>query len=223
MVIEMNFNTKTVSKLIRITNRQIDYWDKTHFIKPSAQEAAGYGTARLYSFADLIRLKVAKTLRDKGISLQKIRKSLSYLKTHMPDVENPLSDLKFLTDGETIFVLTKDSQEIVDTLKSGQLIFSVSLGTIVDELRGEVKTLHDSRKYEVKAMQRKYQVKAMQRKYQVILHADTEDGGYWVECPDIPGCVSQGDTIEEALEMIKDAIKGCLEFLPEIKKTAKIS
>lgn len=214
MVIAMNFNTKTVSKLIGITNRQVDYWDKTHFIKPSAQEAAGYGSARLYSFADLIRLKVAKTLRDKGISLQKIRKSLSYLKTHMPDVENPLSDLKFLTDGETIFVLTKDLQEIVDTLKNGQLIFSVSLGTIIDELRGEVKTLHDSRKYEVKAMK---------RKYQVILHADTEDGGYWVECPDIPGCVSQGDTIEEALEMIKDAIKGCLEFLPEIKKTARIS
>jgi len=214
MVVVMNFNTKTVSKLIGITNRQVDYWDKTHFIKPSAQEATGYGSTRLYSFADLIRLKVAKTLREKGISLQKIRKSLSYLKTHMPDVEYPLSDLKFLTDGETIFVLTKDSQEIVDTLKNGQLIFSVSLGIIVDELRGEVKAHHDSKEYAVKVMK---------NKYQVILHADTEDGGYWVECPDLPGCVSQGDTIEEALEMIKDAINGCLEFLPAKKKTASIS
>lgn len=204
----MNFNTKTVSRLIGITPRQIDYWDSSNFIKPSTREAAGYGSARLYSFEDLIRIRVAKTLRDKGISLQKIRKPLSYLKTHMPDVENPLSDLKFLTDGETIFVLTRDSQEIIDTLKNGQLIFSVSLGAIVDELKGEVKALHGARKYEVKVMK---------NRYPVILHADTEDGGYWVECPDIPGCVSQGDTIEEALEMIKDAITGCLGVgrLPE--------
>jgi predicted RNase H-like HicB family nuclease len=45
--------------------------------------------------------------------------------------------------------------------------------------------------------------------YVVILHKDTEDGGYWVECPAIPGCASQGETIEEALSMIKDAIQGC--------------
>jgi predicted RNase H-like HicB family nuclease len=214
MVIIMNFNTRTVSKIIGITSRQVDYWDSTNFIKPSSQEAAGYGSSRLYSFEDLIRFRVAKTLRDKGISLQKIRKSLSYLKTHMPDIENPLSGLKFLTDGETIFVLTKDSQEIIDTLKNGQLIFSVSLGTIVDELKGEVKALH---------VERKYEVKAMKNKYPVVLHADTEDGGYWVECPDIPGCVSQGDTIEEALEMIKDAITGCLAVLPEKKRTASAS
>jgi predicted RNase H-like HicB family nuclease len=45
-----------------------------------------------------------------------------------------------------------------------------------------------------------------------------EDGGYWVECPEVPGCVSQGYTVEEALAMIKDAIKGCLEVLSEKKK-----
>jgi len=208
----MNFNTKTVAKIIEITKRQLDYWDKNHFIKPSIQEAAGYGSARLYSYSDLIRLRVARTLLDKGISLQKIRKAVSYLKKHMPDIENPLSELKFLTDGETIFVLTKDSQEIIDTLQNGQLVFSVSLGAIIDALKGEVKALHDLRKYEVTVMK---------RKYPVILHADTEDGGYWIECPDIPGCVSQGETVEEALEMIKDALKGCLAVLSEKQRTAK--
>ena len=54
--------------------------------------------------------------------------------------------------------------------------------------------------------------------YDVILHPDTEDGGYWVKCPDLPGCDSQGDTVEEALEMIKDAIKGHLEVTLEKKK-----
>jgi predicted RNase H-like HicB family nuclease len=210
----MSFNTKAVSKIIGVTIRRIDYWDKTHFIKPSIKEASGYGSTRLYSFEDLVRLKVAKTLMGKGISLQKIRKTITYLKKNMPNIENPLSDLKFLTDGESIFILTKKSKEIIDTLRNGQLIFSVSLGTIIDELKGEVKAIHD---------QRKYEIAVMKKKYSVILHADNEDGGYWVDCPEIPGCASQGDTVEEALSMIKDAIKGCLEVISEKERFAKVS
>jgi predicted RNase H-like HicB family nuclease len=81
----------------------------------------------------------------------------------------------------------------------------------IDGLKEEVYDLGD---------QRKYEMTVMKKKYPVILHTDTEDGGYWVECPDIPGCASQGDTIEEALTMIKDAIKGCLETLPKKKRAA---
>jgi predicted RNase H-like HicB family nuclease len=62
---------------------------------------------------------------------------------------------------------------------------------------------------------RKYKVEVKGRKCPVILHADTEDGGYWVECPSLPGCASQGDTVEEALEMIKDAIEGHLDVFEE--------
>lgn len=56
------------------------------------------------------------------------------------------------------------------------------------------------------------------KKYSVILNADTEDGGFWIECPALPGCSSQGDTVEEALEMIKDAIAGHLEIVEEKRK-----
>lgn len=54
--------------------------------------------------------------------------------------------------------------------------------------------------------------------YEVVMRITNEDGGYWVECPALPGCDSQGDTVEEALEMIKDAIKGHLEVATEKKK-----
>ena len=204
----MNFNTKTVSKIAGLSNRQIDYWDRTHFIKPSVSEASGYGSVRLYSFNDLIQMKVAKTLLDKGISLQQIRKAITYLKKNMPEVEKPLAEMRFLTDGETIFVLTKDKKEIIDTLKSGQLVFAIALGEIVEDLKGEIVALQKERKYEVT-------VKG--KKYPVILHPDTEDGGFWIECPSLPGCSSQGDTVEEALEMIKDAIEGRLEVAEEKK------
>jgi len=202
----MNYNTVTVAAITGLTIRQISYWDSIHFIKPSISEATGYGSARLYSFGDLVQLKVAKTLKVQGISLQKMRKAVSYLKKHMPDIKKPLADLKFLTDGNTIFVLTKNAREVIDTLNQGQVVFSVALGDIIESLKDQVKTISNDRKYDVKVGK---------KKYPVILHADTEDGGYWVEAADIPGCASQGDTVEGALEMIKDSIVGCLSVLSE--------
>lgn len=202
----MNFNTRAVHKATGLTMRRIDYWDRTHFIKPSVSEATGSGSVRLYSFADLVQLKVAKTLMDKGITLQKIRKAVTYLKKNMPDIEKPLSELRFLTDGNTIFVITRDDRQVIDTLRQGQLVFSIALGDLIEELKGEVIDLEKERKYTVT-------VKG--KKYQVVLHTDTEDGGYWIECPKLPGCASQGDTVEEALEMITDAIEGHLEVLEE--------
>ena len=205
----MNYNTKIACKIIGLTMRQIDYWDTTHFIKPSVSEAAGYGSIRLYSFTDLIHLKVAKTLRDAGISLQKIRKSLDYLRKHIPEIVEPLIELRFITDGASIFVLTNDKDTVLDTLRGGQLMFSVALGEIVQDLNGKVKSF---------LREKKYSVSLKRQKYEVVLHPDLEDGGYWVECPGLPGCASQGDTIEEALENIKDAIKGHIEVLEEDEK-----
>jgi len=200
------YNSKTVCKLVGISKRQIGYWDETHLIKPSVQEAGGRGSVRLYSFADLVQLAVVKSLIDQGISLQKIRKSINYLKKNFPQIEKPLAKLKFLTDGKTIFVLTSNNKEILDTLADGQLVFSIALGQIIEKLKGEVASI---------SRDRKYKVKVARKNYEVILHPDLEDGGYWVECPALPGCASQGDTIEEALEMAKDAIEGHLEIVEE--------
>ncbi len=201
-----SFSSKVVSKILNIPMRVIDYWDRTDFIKPSVNEASGHGSVRLYSFADLIQFRVAKSLREKGLSLQKIRKSLHYLRKHLLDIERPLAQLKFLTDGERIFVLTNRRKEIIDTLNEGQLVFSIAISEFVKELRGKTAEL---------AAERKHVVLVAGCKYKVILHPDLEDGGYWVECPSLPGCSSQGDSIEEALDMIKDAIKGHVEVASE--------
>lgn len=208
----MNFNTKSIHNITGLTVRRIDYWDRTHFIKPSVSEASGHGSVRLYSFADLVQMRVAKTLLDEGISLQKIRKAITYLKKNMPDAKKPLSELRFVTDGNTLFVITKDKKQIIDILRKGQLVFSIALGDLIEELKGKVIDMETERKYEVA-------VKG--HRYPVVLHADTEDGGYWVECPSFPGCSSQGDTVEEALEMIKDAIEGHLEILREDAKNMR--
>jgi predicted RNase H-like HicB family nuclease len=204
----MSFNTNTVVKLTGLTPRQIDYWDRTHFIKPSVKEAAGYGTGRLYSFEDIVQLKVARTLIDKGVTLQKMRKSITYLKKNFPDVKKPLAEMRFLTDGETIFVLADKKEKILDTLARGQMVFALAIGELIEELKGELKKI---------SQDRKYKVTVNRKSYDVILHPDTEDGGFWVDCPTLPGCSSQGDIVEEALEMIKDAIKGHFAIQAEKK------
>jgi predicted RNase H-like HicB family nuclease len=106
-------------------------------------------------------------------------------------------------------VLTEDKKVIIDALKSGQLVFAVALGEIIEDLKGEVITLQKEKKYEVT-------VKS--KKYSVILHPYTEDGGYCIECPTITGCISRGETVEETLEMIKDIIRKHLEKAKELKK-----
>ena len=204
-----SFNSKTVSRILGIPSRVIDYWDRTNFIKPSVNEASGYGSMRLYSFTDLIQFRVARFLRDQGLSLQKIRKSLNFLRKHLPEIEKPLAQLRFLTDGETIFVLTNKNKEIIDTLKKGQYVFAIAIGELINDLRGKTSKL---------TMDRVYWVNVLKRRFKVILHPDLEDGGYWVECPELRGCSSQGDSVEEALDMIRDAIKGHLEVLEELKK-----
>jgi predicted RNase H-like HicB family nuclease len=204
-----SFNSKTVSKILGIPLRVVDYWDRTNFIKPSVHEASGYGSMRLYSFTDLIQFKVAKFLRDQGLSLQKIRKSLNYLRKHLPEIEKPLVQLRFLTDGEMIFVLTNKDKEIIDTLKKGQYVFAIAIGELINDLKGKTSKM---------TMDRVYMVHVSKREIKVILHPDLEVGGYWVECPELPGCSSQGDSVEEALDMIKDAIKGHFEIEEELKK-----
>ncbi len=206
-----SFNSKAVSKIIAIPTRVIDYWDRTAFIKPSISEASGYGSVRLYSFTDLIQFRVAKFLRDQGLSLQKIRKSLNFLRKHLPEVEQPLAELRFLTDGETIFVLTNKDKEIMDTLKKGQYVLTIAIERLINELKGKTSKI---------TRDRTYMMNVAKRRFKVILHPDLEDGGYWVECPELPGCSSQGDSVEESLDMIKDAIKGHLEVEEELKKEA---
>jgi predicted RNase H-like HicB family nuclease len=52
------------------------------------------------------------------------------------------------------------------------------------------------------------------RRYTVVVHP-AEEGGYWVDAPALPGCYSQGETVEEALESIREAIEAHLEVIRE--------
>lgn len=133
------FNSKTASRIVGVSLRQIQYWDERGFVRPSIKLAEGRGSRRLYSFSDLVRLKVVKNLADHGLSLQKIRRCLSHLTRSFP-ATGPLGSLRYLTDGERMFLLTSDKNTILDAMER-QFIFSLGIGTLVHELDGEVRRL----------------------------------------------------------------------------------
>ena len=73
-----SFSTAEAARLAGLTPRQLDHWDRRGFLKPSVAAARGYGSARRYSFADIVRLRVAARLRASGVGLPRVRRWKNY-------------------------------------------------------------------------------------------------------------------------------------------------
>ena len=95
---DLGFSGTRAAKVVGITYRQLDYWARTELLRPSLQEASGSGSQRMYSFTDLVQLKVIKRLLDAGMSLKKIRSAVEILRTQLASDE-PLADVTLLSDG----------------------------------------------------------------------------------------------------------------------------
>ena len=100
------YDSKTASRIVGVSLRQLQYWDEQDFIRPSVKPAEGRGTKRLYSFQDLICIRVVKDLAHHGFTLQKIRRCLRPLKENSSQTEHLAESLKYLTDGEELFVVS---------------------------------------------------------------------------------------------------------------------
>ena len=126
-------------KIVDITYRQLDYWTRTGLVVPSIQAAQGSGTQRLYSFNDLLQLKVIKSLTDAGASLQKVRQAIDYVRD---DLEDDWSKVTIVTDGAGVYACTSDA-EVVDLLRNGQGVLGavVAVGKIRDQLAGTLREL----------------------------------------------------------------------------------
>src|SRR5207302_4969579 len=97
------FGSSVVLKLTGVTYRQLDYWARTGLVGSSIRRAAGHGSRRIYSFEDLVALRVVARLLDAGVSLQAVRRAVAYLKRH---TVRPLSTLGLSAKGIRVFVLT---------------------------------------------------------------------------------------------------------------------
>jgi DNA-binding transcriptional MerR regulator len=119
---EPGFRGPQVCKIVGITYRQLDYWARTDLVRPSVMDANGSGTQRLYSFRDLLELKVIKQMLDAGISLQSARKAVESLRGFRKD----LASARIVIQGASVVLAESDAQ-VMDLLRGGQGVLSVVL------------------------------------------------------------------------------------------------
>ncbi|WP_437031747.1 MerR family transcriptional regulator [Streptomyces sp. enrichment culture] len=138
---EIGYRGPTACAAAGITYRQLDYWARTGLVEPSVRPAHGSGTQRLYSFRDVVVLKIVKRFLDTGVSLQNIRTAVQHLR------ERGFSDLERMTlmsDGATVYECTSPD-EVHALLQGGQGIFGIAVGVVWRDVEGALSQLHGER------------------------------------------------------------------------------
>ena len=124
---EIGFSGTKAAGVVGISYRQLDYWARTDLVRPSLCDAAGSGSRRLYSYRDLLELRVIKSLLDAGIKLESVRKAFGYLR------ENAHTDIAaatlvisgndvLLCDGDTLIdIVRRGGQGVLNVLAIGSV------------------------------------------------------------------------------------------------------
>ncbi|MEM9615745.1 MAG: MerR family transcriptional regulator [Actinomycetota bacterium] len=133
--VEMSFSGKRSAEIVGITYRQLDYWARTDLVRPSLADATGSGSRRRYSYKDLLKLKVIKTLLDAGLRLETVRDVFSYLEDELgEDVESAN-----LVVQSSHSVVTRSGEELIDLVQQGQGVLNVlPLAGIKDEVDAKI-------------------------------------------------------------------------------------
>jgi DNA-binding transcriptional MerR regulator len=134
-----SFSTGDAVRITGVSFRNIDYWARTKFIVPSIAEAQGTGTERRYSFSDLLALRVARELREAGVSTQSLRRDLEFLLTRK-GLRNPLAECRLIITGADVQVAT-NPEKIMSVLRTpGQTSFAFvfDLARTLNEMKQEI-------------------------------------------------------------------------------------
>lgn len=134
---DQGFRGPVAHRVAGITYRQLDYWARTGLVVPSIREAEGSGSQRLYSFRDILLLRVVKRFLDVGISLQQIRVAIDHLRSRGVD---DVSEVTLVSDGFSVFEVT-NANELFDLSKGGQGMFMISVSSVWKEIEGTLMTL----------------------------------------------------------------------------------
>ena len=138
---DVGYRGPTACNAAGITYRQLDYWARTGLVEPTVRTAGGSGTQRLYSFRDILLLKVIKRLLDAGISLQQIRTAVQHLRKRGTD---DLTRVTLMSDGASVYEC-RSPDEVIDLLQGGQGVFGIAIGGVWREIEGSLSDLPSER------------------------------------------------------------------------------
>lgn len=129
----LGFKAPTVCRIVGISYRQLDYWARTGLAVPSIAQAAGSGTSRRYSRADLVKMRIVIRLLEAGMSLQRIRQAIALIDAETDFVD----DRCIVSDGRSVFLIDSPS-DLVGILDLARGIFAIGLGAVAVELEADV-------------------------------------------------------------------------------------
>ncbi|MEO6606003.1 MAG: MerR family transcriptional regulator [Aeromicrobium sp.] len=138
---DFGFRGPTACSAAGITYRQLDYWARTGLVDPTVRSATGSGTQRLYSFKDILLLKIIKRLLDAGVSLQQIRVAIDHLRERGTD---DLTEVTLMSDGASVYEC-RSADEVIDLLQGGQGVFGIAIGGVWKEIEGSLHSLPSER------------------------------------------------------------------------------
>ncbi|MFI7241163.1 MerR family transcriptional regulator [Streptomyces qinglanensis] len=138
---QVGYRGPTACSAAGITYRQLDYWARTGLVEPSIRPAYGSGSQRLYSFRDIVVLKIVKRLLDTGVSLQNIRAAVRHLRS---GGRTDLARMTLMSDGATVYECSSPD-EVVDLLQGGQGVFGIAVGVVWKDVEGALSRLHGER------------------------------------------------------------------------------
>ena len=132
---EQGYRVPEVCRIVGISYRQLDYWARTDLVTPSVRDAHGSGSQRLYSFQDLVTLRVIKKLLDTGVSLQRVRKAVDHLKS----MKRRPHGVTLMSDGRGVYE-AHSPEAVIDLLRKGQGVFAIALDQVWTDLETTVAT-----------------------------------------------------------------------------------
>src|SRR5205085_1312222 len=115
--------------------------------------ATGHGSRRVYSFQDLVALRVVARLLEAGVSLQRVRRAVEYLKGH---TDRPLNTLALTAQGNRVYVLADEPSKMIEATAQGQVVIALDVQPIVRGLQAQVTELSATKTIDVRVRGRTY-------------------------------------------------------------------
>jgi DNA-binding transcriptional MerR regulator len=146
------FSSKEVLRLTGATYRQLDTWIRGDIVRATGVAAAGKGSRRLFTFLDVLEVRVVVSFTQNGVKLAMLKQTVSSLREHVGKTSDSdsWSSTRLITDGRRIFRFVS-SEEVLESLDGcKQLAFAFDIGDELGTLINAAKLLDISQRYERK-------------------------------------------------------------------------
>lgn len=121
------FRPEDASRILGLTSKQLDYWDRLRLVTAQKDQRGNY-----YDFRDLISLRTVKQLLEQGVPANRLKRALAALREKLNKVHAPLAELRVLSDGKDILVERQGTR--LEPL-SGQFVLNFEIREIHDSVR----------------------------------------------------------------------------------------